>query len=91
MKKGFILSILCAFILFGCSGDQEIKGNNPNVIPAVENVDLNNPVIPVNAETAAEICLSEDAELNDVELTDVETTTHPVLMIVIHRGMDGCS
>ena len=75
MKKGFILSILCAFILFGCSGDQEIKGNNPNVIPAVENVDLNNPVIPVNAETAGEICLSEDAELKDVELTDVETTT----------------
>ena len=69
MNKVLILSVFLALLFTGCSDDREVQGNNPNVIPAVENVDLQNPVIPVNAETAAEICSSggttvlEDADL----------------------------
>ena len=69
MNKVLILSVFLTLLFAGCSDDREVQGNNPNVIPAVENVDLQNPVIPVNAETAAEICASggttvlEDADI----------------------------
>jgi len=81
MNKVLILSVFLTLLFAGCSDDREVQGNNPDVIPAVENVDLQNPVIPVNAETAVEICSSggttvlEDADIAiDQSKTEVAKT-----------------
>jgi len=74
MKKLIALSVFLSILFVSCGDSAEVQGDNPDVIPAVENVDLKNPVISADVSNSTEVltALGGGKEIEKSESTVTE-------------------